>query len=71
MDEKSKAELDRITAAGPNNMTQFDRDFLYARREYLTKAQRDEFKEVIEAKYEEVKQAAEEVEAEEKPKEEK
>ncbi len=43
MDSTSRETLDRILATDPNAISDADRDFLFARRSYLTEEQRSAF----------------------------
>lgn len=47
MDTASREELNRIVALGADGMTIADKKFLFARRGYLNKSQKAEFKDVI------------------------
>jgi hypothetical protein len=43
MNEEAKAELDRILALSPEEVTESERAFLQARRSYMTEDQRNVF----------------------------
>lgn len=62
MDQQSREELNRIIELGSDSLTPEDVNFLYARRSYLNKTQREEFKKVIHDKDEQVKAASTAVE---------
>lgn len=47
MDQTSQEEFDRIVKLDPNDLTSFDRDFLNARRDYLTNDQLRIFNSVL------------------------
>ncbi len=50
MDQASRDELNRILALGAESITQNDIAFLRARKTYLNKGQKEEFKKVLEVK---------------------
>jgi hypothetical protein len=43
MDPQSQAEFDRIIKQGPDSITDTEREYLRARRSYMTEAQRIDF----------------------------
>jgi uncharacterized protein with WD repeat len=68
MDATSQEEFDRIVALGSDSLNSDEKKFLYARRTYLTKEQREDFKDVIKSEDQRVQDEADALEAERNPK---
>lgn len=60
MDQASRKEFDRITQLTPEELTPAEINFLFARRSYLGKTKREEFADVLKAKEDQLKAAAQE-----------
>ena len=56
MNPEAKEVLSKIVEKTPAELTVEEVDFLYARRSYLTKAQTEEFKDVLNQKAQQVQQ---------------
>lgn len=64
MDELSRAEFDRITQIPSDSLTKDEINFLYARRSYFNKSDRNEYGATMKIKDAEVKEEAAALEAE-------
>lgn len=58
MDEESRKEFDRITSLPPEALSQSEIDFLYARRTYFNKSDRNEYGHLMKIKNQQVADAA-------------
>lgn len=67
MDAASQAEFNRITSLKAEDLSPEDRAFLFARREYLNKAQVEEFADVIKLQQAAVADREQEVKDEAQP----
>lgn len=50
MNIEAKVELERILGKAQTELTEDEKRFLRARRDYLNKAQKEDYKDIIEAK---------------------
>jgi len=67
MDSESQAIFDRLVKLNPEDLTSNDREFLYARRDYLNHTQEETFAKVLEAEAARIQALQDEQEAERKP----